>query len=303
MNRLLFFRKGERIAIIILFLIIIICLVLKFYRNRHPKEQVNRADFELAIQEYERYKDLEKKRDKNHQKKTFKKFNPNKSSVQQLIDAGIPTHIAKNIVSYRDKGAIYKNKDDLKRLYTVTDSIFKELYPYITIRQQDLPNKRQVRSVIKVKKENLNNTLFQAPKIEKFPVGTCINLNKADSITLIRIPQIGSYRAQKIIRYRNRLRGFYSIEQLAEIDLEPQQYKEWFEVLPSDIEKVNINKLSFKELLKHPYLNYEQVKSIFDIKRKEGDLISLNQLRLLEEFTDDDLTRLQYYFVTQSPIN
>lgn len=52
----------------------------------------------------------------------------------------------------------------------------------------------------------------------------------------------------------------------------------------------------FKQLVRHPYLNYEQVKAICAYIRKYGSLKGWKELRLLDEFTDEDFERLEPYF-------
>ena len=51
----------------------------------------------------------------------------------------------------------------------------------------------------------------------KFPAGTVIELNQADTLTLKKIPGIGSTFARRIVGYRELLGGFYTVHQLAEV--------------------------------------------------------------------------------------
>ena len=54
-------------------------------------------------------------------------------------------------------------------------------------------------------------------KQEKYPEGTIVELNGADTTTLKKIPGIGSSFARRITKYRELLGGFHHIEQLAEV--------------------------------------------------------------------------------------
>ena len=132
----------------------------------------------------------------------------------------------------------------------------------------------------------------------KFPAGTVIELNQADTLTLKKIPGIGSTFARRIVGYRELLGGFYTVEQLAEVyGIDEERYNAlhtWFKVDTTCIQPLRVNQLSFKELLRHPYLNTSQVRQIERLRRK-APLQSWNDLILLEEFSAIDRQRLRRY--------
>ncbi len=59
--------------------------------------------------------------------------------------------------------------------------------------------------------------------------------------------------------------------------------------------KLPVNELEFGELLRHPYLNYKQVQAIVNLRRRKGDISSINELAMLDEFTSEDIYRLEPY--------
>ena len=132
----------------------------------------------------------------------------------------------------------------------------------------------------------------------KFPAGTVIELNQADTLTLKKIPGIGSTFARRIVGYRELLGGFYTVEQLAEVyGIDEERYNAlhtWFKVDTTCIQPLRVNQLSFKELLRHPYLNTSHVRQIERLRRK-APLQSWNDLILLEEFSAIDRQRLRPY--------
>ena len=144
------------------------------------------------------------------------------------------------------------------------------------------------------------DSLFKRyPKTEKYPVGTIIELNSADTITLKKVPGIGSAFARRIVKYRDLLGGFYSVEQLAEVyGIEEERYnamKSWFKVDLSAIRPLRANYMPAKELACHPYVNYKQAHSIERLVRQKGKLQGWENLSLLEEFTAFDRKRLEAY--------
>lgn len=136
------------------------------------------------------------------------------------------------------------------------------------------------------------------PAYDKFPAGTVVELNQADTLTLKKIPGIGSTFARRIVSYRELLGGFYTVEQLAEVyGIDEERYEAlypWFQTDTTHIRPLRINQLPFKELLRHPYLNTSQVRQIERLRRK-APLTGWNDLILLEEFTDLDRQRLLPY--------
>lgn len=139
----------------------------------------------------------------------------------------------------------------------------------------------------------LSDTTLPTPP--KHPV---IELNSADSTTLVSIRGIGPYYANKILRYREQLGGFHSIRQLKEIKfqyLNIDSLLSLFSVDPALIRKKGLDTMSFRNVLHHPYLAYEDVQLIFNAKRKFGkiDYSTLESQKILPLFK---LKKIKPYF-------
>ena len=132
-------------------------------------------------------------------------------------------------------------------------------------------------------------------KAFKYPEGTLVDLNSADTVELKKIPGIGSGIASSIVKYRERLGGFYSLSQLEEVKYVTPDLLKWFKLENDSVRKVEINKAGIDKLRVHPYLNFYQAKVIIEHRRKKGPIKSLSQLALYEEFTEKDLNRLSAY--------
>ena len=113
---------------------------------------------------------------------------------------------------------------------------------------------------------------------------------------MMKIPGIGSGIAKAIVAYRNRLGGFYTLEQLQEASHVTPEMMKWFDLKEPPIRKIPINKVGLDRLRAHPYLNFYQAKVIVEHRKKRGEIKSLSQLSLYEEFTEKDLERLAVYF-------
>lgn len=100
-----------------------------------------------------------------------------------------------------------------------------------------------------------------------------VELNSADSIALIRIKGIGPYYASRILRYREQLGGFHSVGQIKELNLtylEVDSISHLLWVDPAKIIRQELDTMSFRSVLRHPYLEYEDVVLIFQARKKWG---------------------------------
>jgi competence protein ComEA len=106
-------------------------------------------------------------------------------------------------------------------------------------------------------------------KAEKPPIEP-IDINLATEHDFDKLKGIGEVLAQRIIQYRQKLGGFYSTSQLKEVyGIKPEvvdQNKTYLIVTKAGLSKLNINNSEFKILLKHPYLEYNDVKKIFRLR-------------------------------------
>lgn len=107
------------------------------------------------------------------------RFNPNTVSVEDLQRLGFSLKQAQSIDNYRLKGGRFRRPSDFAKSFVVSDSVFQRLKPYI-----DIP---------------------------------LLDINRADSASLLALPGIGPYFAGKIVSYREKLGGYSSVEQLLEI--------------------------------------------------------------------------------------
>lgn len=146
---------------------------------------------------------------------------------------------------------------------------------------------------------HLNDTTRQNrffPDNNKFKTLTVLDLNTVDSATLCRIPGIGKTISSIILKYRDRLGGFYSTEQLRECKYFDEDFLQWFKVdsMPK-LRKININDDSLKVLVRHPYFTYEQAKNLKLYRRNNGRIKDEAAFRKIRYFTQEETERLIPY--------
>lgn len=136
-------------------------------------------------------------------------------------------------------------------------------------------------------------------RTQKFPVGTQVELNQADSLTLQKVPGIGPVFSRRIIKYRDLLGGFYAVHQLAEVyGIDADKYaalEPWFTVDTTLIRPLAVNQADYRTLIRHPYLNKQQTKILLRLIERKGKLQGWEELRLLDEFPPGEIERLRYY--------
>ncbi len=280
-------------------LIIIIGIRVFFYRSDVPDVAAVSEEEKSAIKSFEeavRKDSIEKSlRYKKHETpartvETFP-FDPNTADSATLLRLGFAPWQIGNMMKYREKNGKWRSPDDFSRLYGLSEEEFIRLRPYIRISNELTEKEYQQRSA------SPDSTRKSFPHIEKYAEGTLIDLNVCDTAELKKIPGIGSYYAGKICRYRERLGGFVCASQIKEVEGLPENIERWF-IVKSDasIRRLNVNKASFKELARHPYLTYEQVKVINSYIKLYGKISSWEELMLSKEFEHIDKKKLDAYF-------
>lgn len=126
-----------------------------------------------------------------------------------------------------------------------------------------------------------------------------IELNKADSLALLSLPGIGPVFAGRIVKYRALLGGFCKVEQLSEIYGMKQETIELVTPLVvvdlTALEKLHVNNCGFRDLLRHPYLEYDDVKALVHYMDTEGRIGSLEEIRQNALLADSCLERIAPY--------
>lgn len=309
---ILYFSRGEKRGILVL-IVIIVTVFLSEYIYIFRQEQSEPSAEEIrqqaaAMEEYKNFIASVREKEKKWKQRTYPRyreklppsvtlttFNPNTADSATFRRLGLPAWMAGNILRYRRKGGKFRRAEDFRKIYGLTEEQFSTLAPYIDIAPEETPSKDTPSEDTARKAASLYLPAIKRDSIYKYPAGTLVELNTADTTELKKIPGIGSGIARLIVNYRQRLGGFYRIEQLAEIRLDYRQLQSWFLIHPADIRPVNLNRMGVERLRQHPYINFYQAKAIVEYRRKHGDLSSLKPLALYEEFTEADIERISRY--------
>lgn len=328
LKEFLYFSRTERrglLCLTVLILLVFLCgEVYLFCRKRGETDKETSAKQAEALAEYEHF--IASVREKEQEREeAFKQpyqhydqqhrqaivpvpFDPNTADSITLCGLGLPGWMARNILRYRERGGKFRKAEDFKKIYGLTSEQYNALASYIRIAPEDTVRPHREMSgllfvrndAIAMGRDSITDTREASEgevkkEFFKYPQGTVIDLNRADTTELKKIPGIGCTIARMIANYRSQLGGFYRIEQLAEIQLDYEQLRPWFNINPQDIQRININRYGVERLRRHPYINFYQAKAIVEYRKKNGALKNLKPFILLEEFTEEDLERITWY--------
>jgi len=235
----------------------------------------NKSDFGKIYSIYEEqfqllypYIDLPKKNNSERNKTEYAPekqtveyfdFNPNTLNDEGWMKLGFSQKQVEIIRKYVDKGGIFLKKEDLKKLYVIDETKYADLEPYIRI-------------------EETKN------KSEKTGEHTKVDINNLSADEMKKYGRFWQYNAERIVKYRNLLGGFYKKEQLLEVYGVKKQY---YDKIANDIiidkskpEKINVNFAEVSELGRHPYISWQNAEKIIEFRNKNG---FIKDLKILKE--------------------
>jgi DNA uptake protein ComE-like DNA-binding protein len=170
-------------------------------------------------------------------------------------------------------------------MYTISPEMYKKILPYVKITSQPDNASRKY------------NPFEKKEYVKKAPV--MVDINKADSAQLDEVKGIGGAFATRIIKYRERLGGFYKKEQLMEVyGLDSNKYAEiegQVFVSAGPLKMVNINTATFNDLKTNPYLSYKQINAIIQYRKQHGNYSNPSDLRKIVVLNQQVIDKITPY--------
>ena len=286
MNRLkdyFHFQKEEKIAFFFLVGIIVSVIAYINIDSRIVDEEVQDFSefeektkaFEASISESAPTEKSKKKAspasERTTKSYTLFPFDPNGLAIESWMKLGLSKAQAKVIKKYEKKGGRFYDKEDVKKMYTISDQKYAELEPYIKIDQSQFEEKWDDAG-------DWERTYFDEEEVLYF------DLNIVDSINLLKLRGIGPSFSSRILEFKNNLGGFTNKEQLLEFwGLESIRYSKIKESVFVDtnfaIRKININSASAEEMKDHPYISWNVANSIEKYREQNGKYQKLEEIK------------------------
>lgn len=287
---LFYFSRGERNGILVLlFLIILVLFAPLIYRSFYKPPSSDFSEFDMKVAAFEAR--LEAMRAATEaerlERRSFSReapvaasvqltpfpFNPNQLPASEWERMGLPPHVVRTIKNFENAGGSFRYKEDVKRIYLITDQMYAQLEPYI-----ELP----LRGTTAELPASLSR-FAERPDPAAMRASLRINLNAADTTELIQLYGIGPAFSRRIANYRERLGGFTHPNQLLEVfGMDSARLDGIRQNLIIDttlIRKINVNQAEWAELVRHPYIDRNIANSLIAIRNQHGPFQSVNDIR------------------------
>lgn len=266
--------------VVLVVLIVLILAAPYIYQFFRKDNTINSKDFDKAIAQLSKetqqtgYLDGKQMSDEKILHPVMFPFDPNNLSPAQWEQLGLSERQANVIKHYEANGGKFHNKEDVKKMNSITDSDYRRLEPFINIPLAEYASK-------------------------KIKAGETIELNNADSAKLTEIRGVGPSFALRIFRYRERLGGYCYKEQLKEVyGVDSTKYaeiKDQVSINSALISKISINTISFNQLRIFPYLGYNQVNAIIQYRVQHGRYNSIADMKNIALLDNVILRKIEPY--------
>ena len=282
------FNKAERRGIFILLLIAFSLLLYDVFGPINWSYTSYQSNFEYQTERFLASQKKEVKKKHYFTEKVPKKpakprkrkikphpFDPNMMSHKQWLAMGLSEKQARTIEKYKRHGGSFRQPEDFKKIYCISEEEYEALSPYIIINVPD--------------EDDLD-----------FDITFQLNLNTVSMEEIQCVKGIGPAYAKRIIKYRDLLGGYTNVKQLYEVygmdTVRYQQISPFFELSLDSINTISINTASYRQILKHPYISRSDASAICDYRKLHGKFKSVEDLKTLRIINDSLYQKIYLYF-------
>ncbi len=292
-----YFSMGDRRAIVALGCIAVFAVGVVMVVDAWKEKEGNvKTGEKVAV-------DVEEKEERGEV--VMRMFDPNTVDSLTLIGFGLKPWKVRNFLHYRAAGKVFRSAEEMGKTHGWTEEDVEKVREYVRVDEEYGKGKRLFGGTEKGQpgwegrneKYGKDGKRWDDWKSNKFHTLTKVDVNTADTAMLRRIPGVGAKISEAIVRYREKLGGFYSVEQLREIKMVSPELLEWMEVSSPNVQKIPVNEASFQALNSHPYISYEQTKALLQYIRLYGKVKDEQALLETGIFTKEDVERLKPYLV------
>lgn len=310
----LFSNRSRRLALALQWVVLLALVGFSFWTmHREPptKEVKQKPQQEIRPSE-RRAQIIYAETEEEHPESIL--FDPNTADSTTLLRLGLSPWQVRSIYRFRAKHGRFHSPEDFMRTPHLTVEQWEHLAPLIRIADKYRLLSQTERIPERRSQQASNDTVTHHPLASypqkeaseitprdttlyptKYTEGTVVDLNTADTTMLKHIPNIGSYRARKIVEYGKKLGGYVQVEQIMESCQMPDDVMEWFRVESPNVKQININSASISQMMRHPYISFYLAKSIHEWRQKHGRIKDISTLFSLYGFREEQWPLLQHY--------
>jgi competence protein ComEA len=288
------FSKKERTAIILLLLLITCFLAAPYVYSVKLKPPVLNKALRNFLEKNTGFSPGDSLQENNISVKSTEEsyhsakaevflFDPNTISAEEWKRLGISNKTIRTIYNYLSKGGKFRSAEDIKKIWGFKEEDAERLIPFVRMQQRDQPNKS-------FKNNPLNPQPVTSNKIPS------IDINTATAEEWKALPGIGEVLANRIIKFRERIGGFTTIEQVHKTygisDSVFGQISSYLVFNPAALPKLNLNTISAYELRMRVAIPDAIARAIVMYRNQYGPYQSVNDLKKIVFISDSLFQRI-----------
>ena len=278
------FTRGQRNGLLVLFGIIIILQFFYWFIDGNARN-VNSLDAKDWLSLQTKIDELKGNTAKSI---SIYPFNPNFISDYKGYKLGMSVEEIDRLHTFRKTNRFVNSTAEFQKVTGVSDALLNKISPFFNFPDWV---------------ENKQNGGFK--KYSKFGYkektkAIKIDINLATKEDLIKVYGVGEVIANRIIAQRNSLKGFVVMEQLNEVwGLSPEVIEninsQFCVSKAPELELIDINNASLKELSQFIYFKYALAKQILIYRSMNGDFKNIEDLSKIKGFPVDKAKIIALY--------
>ncbi|WP_343330442.1 helix-hairpin-helix domain-containing protein [Polaribacter staleyi] len=286
------YNKSQRNGVFFLAICIIVLQLIIFFGDFSVKDKID-LNSSQVLSFHQQIDSLRAVEIENRKPKIYP-FNPNYITDYKGEQLGMSIDEIDRLFRFRKTNQFVNSNKEFQKITKVSDSLLNKISPYFKFPDW-------------VVKQNSNLSLQRTKqayyKKEVKEVSTT-DINKATAEDFKTISGIGAAFSERIIKYRNKLQGFSLNAQLYEVwGLEKEVAEKvlsTFKIIDKPvIKKINVNTVTFKVLLKNPYIDYQLCKKIFEYRDEVAELQDISELKNIKDFPLEKYDRIVLYLMAE----
>lgn len=204
------FSRKERVAVMVLLLLIGVFLVMPYFFNTGFKQpNVAEAVQELLVEQQSSSSNGYKINDADSRpgvSRPLFEFDPNRIMAEQWLQLGLRAQTVRTIMNYRNKGGRFTTAADIRKIWGLKKEEADRLIPYIRIATPGAMGKENTGEQARL------GAVVKPGALKEIRV---IDINTATAEEWKSLPGIGEVLSNRIVRFRDKIGGFGSIQEVS----------------------------------------------------------------------------------------
>lgn len=284
------FSRGELRGVLVLCIILILTIIIpRMVVRLGPADHFDIGPYKAEIDSLMEFSARKDPAAARYGAMALFNFDPNTITDEDWIRLGLSSGQIRVIRNYRAKGGRFRCKEDLRKIYSIPASLYDQLAPYIKISAlPSAPSTYYVQGA---------GTYVGSTSVSS--TGKLVEINGADSSLLESLKGIGPVLASRIVRFRERIGGFYDLGQLKDVyGVDSSLYMKMvvqLKVNPALIRKININRSNIEELKSGTILTYKQARAVINFREQHGPFSSIADLFKVIALDEQIIRKIEPY--------